>query len=379
MADERASMRGAESDASRKNFFTVSILVGAAIFFSTAARGTPGVVMDGSFGAAGALPLGPNSTYTIGANLGRQIGPNLFQSFLDFNLTSGQTANFTATGSTAPISNILARVTGGSSSIDGTIESQITGANLFLLNPAGVMFGPHAQVNVSGSFVVGTPDYVKLAGGGKFNTALGNDSQLTSASVSAFGFLSASPAPVSFAGSQLSVPNGRGLHVIAGNITLDQGSADGVAERGTTLAAPSGNLTLFSAASAGEVAFGLGSPGSGYASATNTSFGTITLQNQSRIAIDGAGGGSVVSWSSIIPRSVRLIVAPSRAETFRFRQARCRLKMPARSAASRHPPAMAEMSPSARNPWISTARPRRPATRVLSRAQTQARPAIRDR
>ncbi len=173
-------------------------------------------------------------------------------------------------------------MTGGSpSTIDGTITSQIAGANLFLLNPAGVMFGPDAQVNVTGSFIVGTPDYVRLADGGKFNTSLGDDSQLTTAAVSAFGFLSARPQSVSFAGMQVSTAAGTGLHVIAGDITLDQGAS---------LAAPSGNLTLFSAGSAGEVPFNLATPGSGFASATNASFGKITMQNQSSVSIDGAGG-----------------------------------------------------------------------------------------
>jgi filamentous hemagglutinin family protein len=270
--------------------FHAAIAIGIVLLSSSLALCAPGVVLDGSFGTSGALP-GPN--FIITASMGRQIGPNLFQSFSDFNLTSSQSATFTGTGSTGPISNILARVTGGSAStIDGTINSQIAGANLFLLNPSGVVFGPNAQVNVTGSFVVGTPNYLKLADGGKFNTSLGNDSQLSSAPVSAFGFLSATPKPVSFAGTQFSNPGG--IHIIGGDLTFDQGTPDGGTLRGTSLLAASGNLTLFSAASVGEVPFNLAMPGSGYGSATNTSFGNITIQNQSKLAIDGTGGGSVV-------------------------------------------------------------------------------------
>lgn len=271
---------------------TAFLAVGIAPLLSSPVLGGPSVVLDGSLGPSGPLP-GPN--FIINAALGRQIGPNLFQSFSDFNLTSAQSATFTATGSTGPISNILARVTGGSpSSIDGTITSQIAGANLFLLNPSGVVFGPHAQVNVTGSFAVGTPDYVKLADGGKFSTSLGDDSQLSSASVSAFGFLSATPQPVSFSGAHLSVPSATGLHVIAGDITLDQGSPDGVNQQGTSLFAPSGSLTLFSAASAGEIPFSLNSPGSNYATAPFAALGNITVRNQSRVSIGGAGGGNLV-------------------------------------------------------------------------------------
>ena len=247
------------------------------------------MVLDGSFGQSGALP-GPN--FIITSTMGRQIGPNLFHSFSDFNLTSSESATFTGPAS---VQNIIARVTGGSaSSIDGTINSQIAGANLFLLNPAGIMFGPNATVNVTGSFVVGTADNVQLADGGKFNTSLGDDSQLTSAAVSAFGFLSPSPQPVSFAGTQLSVRTGAGLHVIAGDITLDQGTPNGGVAQGTALSAPSGFLTLFSAASVGQVPFSLASPGTGFASATNPRFGNIAIQGGSSAAIDGVGGGSVI-------------------------------------------------------------------------------------
>ena len=51
------------------------------------------------------------------------------------------------------------------------------------------MFGQHAQINVSGSFAVTTANYLKLAGGGRFNANLGGGDVLTSAPVSAFGFL----------------------------------------------------------------------------------------------------------------------------------------------------------------------------------------------
>jgi filamentous hemagglutinin family protein len=262
----------------RRRFgFTVVAMV--VVLFPSAGWCTPGVVLDGSFGAAGALP-GPN--YIITSGMGRQVGSNLFQSFSSFNLTSAESATFTGP---AQIQNIVARVTGGSaSSIDGTINSSIAGANLFLLNPSGVMFGAHAQVNVSGAFAVGTPDYVKLADGGKFNTSLGGADNLTSAPVSAFGFLSPHPAPVTMNGTYLAVNPGQGLHVIAGDVSLNN----------TELDASSGNLTIFSAASAGEVPFSLATAGSGFAQATNKSFGNISITNNSYVDIDGFGGGNLV-------------------------------------------------------------------------------------
>src|SRR5579871_6190205 len=111
-----------------------------------AASPTGSVVLDGSFGTSGPL-TGPN--YNITSSLGKTVGNNLFQSFSQFNLVNGDVATFSGP---VNIHNILARVTGNSpSSIDGTVQTSIQGANLFFINPFGVFFGSHAQVNVSGS------------------------------------------------------------------------------------------------------------------------------------------------------------------------------------------------------------------------------------
>ena len=86
------------------------------------------VTVDSSFGNAGAL-AGPN--FQIPDTLGNTVGGNLFHSFSDFNIQTGESATFTGPDS---INNILGRVTGGdASSIDGLIRSEITGANLCLL------------------------------------------------------------------------------------------------------------------------------------------------------------------------------------------------------------------------------------------------------
>jgi filamentous hemagglutinin family protein len=120
------------------------------------------VVLDGSVGRAGAV-AGPN--FSITADLGRQVGANLFHSFSQFGLANGQVATFSGPASVA---NIVSRVTGGASSIDGTIRATIEGANFFLFNPAGVAFGPHAAIDVGGAFHVGTAHYLRLGDGGRF-------------------------------------------------------------------------------------------------------------------------------------------------------------------------------------------------------------------
>jgi filamentous hemagglutinin family protein len=109
------------------------------------------ITLDGSLGPRGPR-TGPH--YLIGANLGQIRGSNLFHSFEHFNVPTGGSATFTGP---ATIANILSRVTGGQpSSIDGLLRSEIAGANLYLLNPSGVLFGPNVSLDVSGSFHVGS-------------------------------------------------------------------------------------------------------------------------------------------------------------------------------------------------------------------------------
>ncbi|MBD2254582.1 filamentous hemagglutinin N-terminal domain-containing protein [Nostoc parmelioides FACHB-3921] len=85
---------------------------------------------------------------------GRQEGSNLFHSFRDFSVPQGMEARFDL-NNTSNITTIFSRVTGGNvSNIDGTIS--IVGnpsASLFLLNPAGIIFGQNAQLQIGGSFV----------------------------------------------------------------------------------------------------------------------------------------------------------------------------------------------------------------------------------
>jgi filamentous hemagglutinin family protein len=219
--------------------------------------------------------------------VGTQAGGNLFESFSQFNLLENQVADFLGPSS---IENIIARIAGGaSSSIDGTIKSGIQGANLFLIDSAGFLFGSGARLNVSGAFTVSTADSVKLAGGGLFHSSVGAGDMLSAAAVDAFGFSGAPPAPISFFGSRLGVPAGKGLNVIAGNVALAGNAETG----GAYLVAPSGGLTIFSASSVGEVPFSLTAPGAGFGSAKFSALGALSVSDSSIVAIDGVGGGSI--------------------------------------------------------------------------------------
>ncbi len=195
------------------------------------------VTLDGTLGHAGTLP-GPN--YQIGADLGQPHGGNLFHSFQDFNLQSHESATFSGPDN---VQNIISRVTGGNlSSIDGTLRSTIPNADLYFLNPYGIMFGPTAKLDVQGGFHASTADYLRLQDGGRFDARQPSNSLLTIAPPTAFGFLE-SPADIQVQGSQLAVAPHTDFSLMGGNLTLNQAQ----------LTAESGRINLVSVASPGEV------------------------------------------------------------------------------------------------------------------------------
>jgi len=93
-------------------------------------------------------------------------GSNLFHSFEEFNIGEGREAYF---ANPAAIANIFGRITGtDSSEILGTLGVDGT-ANLFLLNPNGIIFGPNARLDIRGSFVASTGDRFNFPDGSSFS------------------------------------------------------------------------------------------------------------------------------------------------------------------------------------------------------------------
>ncbi len=195
------------------------------------------VITDGSLGAKVELP---GKDFQITPQLGQQVGNNLFHSFQNFNLSESESATFSGANS---VQNVIARVTGGqASTIDGTLRSTIPNADLYFINPYGVMFGQHAKLDLQGGFHASTADYLKLQDGGRFDARTLNNSLLTIAPVQAFGFLD-TPSSIETQDNHLAVAPHTELSLIGGNLTLNHAK----------LTAESGRINLVSVASKGEV------------------------------------------------------------------------------------------------------------------------------
>jgi filamentous hemagglutinin family protein len=96
---------------------------------------------------------GGKTTYTISGGAARNSGRYLFHSFQSFNLLQNEVGHFNNLDS---VHTIFGRVTGISpSNIDGLIKAN-GAANLFLINPNGIVFGPNARIDVGGAFKAST-------------------------------------------------------------------------------------------------------------------------------------------------------------------------------------------------------------------------------
>ena len=266
----------------------------------------------------GTLPN--NSIVTPDGNViriegGSQAGGNLFHSFSEFSIPTGTEAFF---NNSLNIENIITRVTGGQlSNIDGIISAN-GGANLFLLNPAGIAFGPGARLNIGGSFISSSADSI-LFGDGSFYSATdiadSNTAPLLTISVPVGLQYGSSPGAIPGAISVnnagvtdivptdnfgLAVAPGRTLALVGGDVSF----------RGGIVTAPSGRIEIGSVAS-GEVGI-VQTPVGFQLNYDNVSeFGNIQLSNRSSLfspalfenpnsAINVAGGNIVLTGSQIV-------------------------------------------------------------------------------
>lgn len=156
-------------------------------------------------------------------------GANLFHSFSQFNLSEGQIANFLTNPN---IQNILGRISGGDVSvINGLISVSGGNSNLFLMNPAGIVFGQNARLNVPGSFFATTATGIGF-GDSWFNSSGINDYKALLGNPNQFNFNNAQVGAIVNAGN-LAVGSGQSLTLLGGTV-INTGQ----------LSAPGGQITV---------------------------------------------------------------------------------------------------------------------------------------
>lgn len=173
------------------------------------------IVTDGSMGIGTSLQ-GPR--YTIQEQFGTRVGDNLFHSFHIFNLSANESALFTGSND---IHNVVSRVTGGEpSQLFGSLRSNVGNADFYFINPAGVVFGERAKVDVPGSFYLSTAKELVFADGAVFSSDLQQASTLTVAAPSSFGFLGENAAAVTFQNTNAHIKTGGDVQIIAGDLDI---------------------------------------------------------------------------------------------------------------------------------------------------------------
>ncbi|MBN4002949.1 filamentous hemagglutinin N-terminal domain-containing protein [Nostoc sp. LPT] len=231
-------------------------------------------------------------------------GANLFHSFREFNVGESQRVYF---ANPTGISNILTRVTGSNiSNILGTLGVN-GGANLFLINPNGILFGKNARLDVAGSFVGSTANSFVFGNGLEFSaTNPQTPSSLLTVNPSALLFNqiaaapiqnnSVAPAGIDPAGLNafgLRVGDGKSLLLVGGNVSMDGGK----------LIASGGRVELGGLAAPGNVNLVLNGDNLSLKFPLNVTRADVSLTNQAGVFVQGAGGGNI----AINARNVKIL------------------------------------------------------------------------
>lgn len=166
---------------------------------------------------------------------------NLFHSFERFNVLEGQTANFISTPNTQ---NILGRVVGGEASlINGSIQITGSHANLFLMNPAGIVFGANASLNIPADLTITTANGIGF--NGNWFNSVGSPNYTALVGMPSEFNLSALQPGMILNQANLTVKSGQNLTLLS-NVVINTGQLDAPAGKITIAAMTGGNLVKVS-------------------------------------------------------------------------------------------------------------------------------------
>ncbi len=209
-------------------------------------------------------------------------GSNLFHSFADFNVGADRGVYFS---NPDHIGNIFTRVTGSNpSSILGTL-GVLGNANLFLINRHGISFGDNARLDVKGSFVASSADSIIFDNYEFSSTDTTIDPLLTVNIPRGLRFRN-DPGNITLTNSRLSVPEGKTLALIGGDVSLNN----------TQIRSPGSTVELGGLTQAGRVDIDeklLSFPRPLDSAATNITKGNVSISNGAVVDVAAGGGGSI--------------------------------------------------------------------------------------
>jgi filamentous hemagglutinin family protein len=221
-------------------------------------------------------------------------GTNLFHSFQEFNIGEGRGAYFTnPTG----IESIFSRVTGGNASQVLGKVGVLGNADLFLINPHGIVFGSNATLDIKGSFLGSTASNINFADGVQF-TAQNQTTPLLTFSVPIGLQFGLDPKSIQVLGngqglrktpelidtnSGLQVRPNKTLALVGGDLLLS----------GATIKTAGGQVALSSVDSNSEVGLVPVSKGWDLDHSSVSNFRDISLVNTAVIDVSGEGSGNI--------------------------------------------------------------------------------------
>ncbi|MBE9114057.1 filamentous hemagglutinin N-terminal domain-containing protein, partial [Nodosilinea sp. LEGE 07298] len=241
------------------------------------------VIPDATLPLENSIVTTDGTAYQITGGANR--GSNLFHSFEQFSVPAGTTAVFVNADN---IANILSRVTGGTrSDLQGTIQAGGS-ANLFLINPAGIVFGPNARLDIGGSFFASTGEGLRFDNGFVYGTANPEAPPLLTVSAPiglrlGNGSGGNTPGDIAVAGANLSVAEGQTLALVGGNVSLT----------GAQITAPGGRIEVGGVQAGQELRLTPDGPGFDVGFDGVNNFGDIQLSNRSVLNASGIAGGAI--------------------------------------------------------------------------------------
>jgi filamentous hemagglutinin family protein len=253
-------------------FWSITTAISTLITSPALAQITPDTTLDNSPSKVNSQGL--NNLLIEG---GVKNQNNLFHSFQEFNINDRQQVFF---ANPQGIDNIITRITGNNpSNINGVLG--VNGlANLFFINPNGIIFGKGSRLDVNGSFIGATAESINFSEGNIFSAVEPKNPALLKVNVPLGLQYGNNPAAIQLKEANLQVKPGRTLSLIGGNVSLEN----------STLKAPGGTIQLGGLLASGTVNL---NDLKSFSFPENVKLADVSLTNKSNIDVIASGGGDI--------------------------------------------------------------------------------------